>query len=69
MNRSVGKFALLCAGTGAVDTNGSVLLLHLLPFLEPLQQQQCTQPAAAADADEDCQLCAVGAAAAQWLSS
>ena len=30
------------AGSVAVGTDGPVLLLHLLPVLEPLQQQQCT---------------------------
>ncbi len=41
------------AGSVAVDTDGVVLLLHLLPVLEPLQQQQCPQPAAHAHAHED----------------
>ncbi len=36
-----------------MGTDGAVLLLHLLLVLESLQQQQCPQPAAPADAHED----------------
>ena len=57
------------AGSVAVGADGPVLLLHLLPVLEPLQQQQRTQPAAPAHAHEDSQLCAISPAAAQRLPS
>lgn len=41
------------AGSAAVGADGALLLLHLLPVLEPLQQQQRSQSAAPAHAHED----------------
>lgn len=56
-----------CAGFASVESGCPVLLLHLLPVLEPLHKQCCAQPAAPAAAAQDCQLCPLCFAATQWL--